>query len=287
MKKKTLIVEDKDRKIEIKKKFYIKLMITVVILILSIILIANTIARYAVNDKFAESISEIAKMNSKTVFSIDRIYLYSGADAKSKETTKPIWDLDVYQYTDIALYINNRDEEGVTYENTIKDIKIDNVKFNNLQSGEANLYYKNVNNFAKFNDEENSGNEINDDFEFKIVNSGDNLDYAEPIIYSNCQNPITLEYVNKNMKKDTIISDIGESLIYDGSLLKRAGILLSKIECMLSFKVTITNNYNQEFVATVYIDIPLEDKASDTTIYDGKVIKEIKNTNLVKFVRVK
>ena len=56
---------------------------------------------------------------------------------------------------------------------------------------------------------------------------------------------------------------------------------------MLSFKVTITNNYNQEFVATVYIDIPLEDKASDTTIYDGKVIKEIKNTNLVKFVRGK
>ena len=43
MKKKTLIVDDKDRKIEIKKKFYIKLMITVVILILSIILIALTI----------------------------------------------------------------------------------------------------------------------------------------------------------------------------------------------------------------------------------------------------
>ena len=69
-------------------------------------------------------------------------------------------------------------------------------------------------------------------------------------------------------------------------LLKKAGILLSQMKCTLSFTITIINNYNQKFVATVYIDIPLEDSMNNTSIYDGKIVKNIENTNLVKFVRV-
>ena len=92
-------------------------------------------------------------------------------------------------------------------------------------------------------------NKINDSIEFDIVNSGD-IDYSKPTLYSNCQNPITLEYVNSEMEEDTIISDISTPLVYDGSLLKKAGILLSQMKCTLSFTITIINNYNQKFVAT-------------------------------------
>ena len=88
------------------------------------------------------------------------------------------------------------------------------------------------------------------------------------------------------MKEETKITDITNPLTYDGSLLKKGGILLSKIACTLSFRVTIINNYDQKFVATVYVDIPIEDKFNNTNIYDGKVIKNIENTNIVKFVRV-
>lgn len=281
MKKKTLIIEDKNA--EYRKKLYIKLAITIVLIILCIMLITSTIRVYIVNKEFANNMSEIAKLNSKTVFSIDRIYLYSSADAKSKETNKPIWDLDIYQYTDIALFINNRDSEGISYENTIKDLTIDNVKFNGLEAGNPKLYYKNVNDFAKL-DIANE-NEIKDSMQFNVINSGD-ADYTKPTIYSNCQNPITLEYVNFNMKEETKISDISTPLTYDGSLLKKAGISLSTIKCTLSFRVTIVNNYNQKYVATVYIDIPIEDSFSNTNIYGGKIIKNIENTNIVKFVRV-
>lgn len=281
MKKKTLIIEDKNA--EYRKKLYIKLAITIVLIILCIMLITSTIRVYIVNKEFANNMSEIAKLNSKTVFSIDRIYLYSSADAKSKETNKPIWDLDIYQYTDIALFINNRDSEGISYENTIKDLTIDNVKFNGLEAGNPKLYYKNVNDFAKL-DIANE-NEIKDSMQFNVINSGD-ADYTKPTIYSNCQNPITLEYVNYNMKEETKISDISTPLTYDGSLLKKAGISLSTIKCTLSFRVTIVNNYNQKYVATVYIDIPIEDSFSNTNIYGGKIIKNIENTNIVKFVRV-
>lgn len=280
MKKKSLIIDEKTRK---RNKFIAKLIITIALLILCIVTIVNIIGIYKVNSEFSSYIDELARLNSKTVFSIDRIYLYSSADATSNETTKPVWDLNVSQFTDIAIYINNRAENGVNYENTIKELTISNVKFNNLQSGTPSLYYKNVNDFAKLTNIEE--NRINDSLEFNIVNSGD-ADYTKPVIYSNCQNPITLEYVNTNMEEDTIISDISTPLTYDGSLLKKAGILLSQMECTISFTITIVNNYNQKFVATVYIDIPLEDSMSGTSIYDGKLVKNIENTNLVKFIRV-
>ena len=280
MKKKSLIIDEKTRK---RNKFIAKLIITIALLILCIVTIVNIIGIYKVNSEFSSYIDELARLNSKTVFSIDRIYLYSSADATSNETTKPVWDLNVSQFTDIAIYINNRAENGVNYENTIKELTISNVKFNNLQSGTPSLYYKNVNDFAKLTNIEE--NRINDSLEFNIVNSGD-ADYTKPVIYSNCQNPITLEYVNTNMEEDTIISDISTPLTYDGSLLKKSGILLSQMKCTLSFTITIVNNYNQKFVATVYIDIPLEDSMSSASIYDGKLVKNIENTNLVKFIRV-
>lgn len=280
MKKKSLIIDEKARK---RNKFITKLIITIALAILCIVTIVYIIGIYKVNSEFSSYIDGLSRLNSKTVFSIDRIYLYSSADATSNETTKPVWDLNVSQFTDIAIYINNRAESGVNYENTIKELTISNVKFNNLQSGTPSLYYKNVNDFAKLTNLEE--NKINDSLEFNIVNSGD-ADYTKPVIYSNCQNPITLEYVNTNIEEDTIISDISTPLTYDGSLLKKSGILLSQMKCTLSFTITIVNNYNQKFVATVYIDIPLEDSMSSSSIYDGKLVKNIENTNLVKFIRV-
>ncbi len=279
MKKKSLIVDNTKKQMS----FPVKLIITIALIVLCIVMIVYSVKVYLINEEFAESVAEIARLNSKTVFSIDRIYLYSSADANSNETNKPIWDLDIFQFTDIALYINNRDEKGVTYENTIKSLTIDNVKFNDLETGTPKLYYKNVNDFAKL--DINEDNEIKDSMEFNIVNSGD-ADYTTPVIYSNCQNPITLEYVNSEMKEDTTISDISEPLTYDGTLLKKSGISLNSIKCNLSFRVTIVNNYNQKFVATVYIDIPLEDSFTNESIYDGKIIKNMENTNIVKFIRV-
>ncbi len=279
MKKKTLIVDEDVQK---KKRFITKLIVTLVLLVACATTVINIVLIYLRNEEFSENADELSRLNSKTVFSIDRIYLYSSADATNNETNKPVWDLNIFQYTDIALYINNRSDEGITYENTIKELIIDDVKFNNLETGTPSLYYKDVNDFAKLTN--NEENVINNSLEFDVINSGD-ADYSKPVIYSNCQNPITLEYVNTNMEENTVISDITNPLVYDGSLLKKAGIALTKLECTLSFRITIINNYNQKYVATVYIDIPIEDSLNGTSIYDGKLIRNIENTNLVKFIR--
>ena len=210
--------------------------------------------------------------------------MYSSADATSNEEKRAIWNLNVHQFTDIAIYINNRADEKLDYENSIKEMYIDNIRYANLESGNASLSFKNVADFGKMTYSDD--NVIQDKLEYKVLNDGD-MDYSKPQIYADASNPIILEYANRNIKENSILSDISTDLTFDGTLLRKTGVILSTIKCTLSFDITIVNYYNQEFVANVYIDIPLEDTDTGKTIYDGKFVKKLENTNLIKFFRVK
>lgn len=269
-----------------------KLIILLMILVLLIFEIRNIIQIKLINQSFAEEISEFYTLNSKTVFSIDKIYMYSSANAISNNVTRPIWDLDIYQFTDIAIYINNdKSNSDLTYENSIKSLYIDNIKINDLKLGEASLYYKNIMNFGKSLYEENDNNveatkqnKISDRIDFSIINDGD-ADYSKKEIYTDCTNPITLEYIN-DIKKNQVISDIKNDLTYNGALLRKSGIILSDIECGISFRINLVNNYNQKFIANVYLPISLEDTITGENIYSGKFVKEINESNYIKFFRV-
>ena len=245
-------------------------------------MLGYTLIKFLANNKFAEDINEIWKLNSNTIFSIDNIYMYSSADAENNEEDRAIWNLNVHQYTDIAIYINNRSEE-LNYENSIKEMYISNVKFSNLEKGTPSLAFKDIHNFGKFTDVEE--NIIEDKIEYKILNDGD-IDYSKPQMYADCSNPIILEYANKNIKENEIISDIESDLIFNGELLRRTGVFLDSIKCTVSFTITIINNYEQKFVANVYLDIPLEDTQTGETIYNGKQVKKIQTPNYIKFFRV-
>ena len=262
------------------------------------------------------TIADMASLNSKQTFSIDKIYLYSSANATNNETKKSMWNLNVYQFTDIALYISgNANNKG---QNTIKELYIDNVKFDSLNTGTPNLLYKNLFEFGKFNLEKDylitdrlnyevvepakvdsksntidnsinveipntvddvernntnadSSNNVNDT---SSVSSVENLDYAKPQIYSDLSNPITLEYMNL-IKSNYLVSDIENPLVYNGSLLKRAGVDLTSISGNITFKIHIKNILGENYVANIKIAIPLKDEVSGNTIYDGSFTKEI------------
>ena len=278
MRKKTTVIVNGKRKTDIRTKLIV---ISILILVL-ISMLGYTLIKFLANNKFAEDINEIWKLNSNTIFSIDNIYMYSSADAVNNEEDRAIWNLNVHQYTDIAIYINNRSEE-LNYENSIKEMYISNVKFSNLEKGTPSLAFKDIHNFGKFSDVEE--NIIEDKIEYKILNDGD-IDYSKPQMYADCSNPIILEYANKNIKENEIISDIESDLIFNGELLRRTGVFLDSIKCTVSFNITIINNYEQKFVANVYLDIPLEDTQTGETIYNGKQVKKIQTPNYIKFFRV-
>lgn len=299
-----------------KSKKIIKFIIFILLVILLAVLIKINYTDVQRKVALENTIADMTSLNSKQTFSIDKIYLYSSANATNNETKKSMWNLNVYQFTDIALYIsgnaNNKDQ------NTIKELYIDNVKFDSLNAGTPNLHYKNLFEFGKFNLEKDYlitdrlnyevvepakvdsrsntiDNSINvetantvDDVEISNTNTDSSnsvdgtssissvgtLDYSKPQIYSDASNPITLEYINL-IKSNYLVSDIENPLVYNGSLLKRAGVDLTSISGNITFKIHIKNILGENYVANIKIAIPLKDEVSGNTIYDGSFTKGI------------
>lgn len=255
------------------KKHIIKLIIFVLLLFLLFVLIKINYKDAERKKSLGNTLSDIATLNNNQIFSIDKIYLYSSADAVNNNQNS-VLDLNIYQYTDIAIYISSNSDK--TDESTIKELYIDNIQFDTLESGSSNLYYKNILDFGKFN--LNPENRIVDRLTYNVLPvTNTNIDYSKPEVYSNLSNSINLEYLNL-IKSNYLISDVENPVTYNGSLLKRCGITLNSIANSVSFKIHIKNNLDELHTATVRIDIPLKDDANSKSIYDGDISKELKNT---------
>ena len=262
-----------------------KKILTIIILVLFIILFILAyllLQKYMLKNNFEKDILSFANKNDKTVFQINKIVFFSNCDAKNKTGSITNFTIEnLYQYTDIAIFINHSSTEEKTLKNTLKKVSINNINYHTLpELGETKLYFKGLHQFGKSNlIEENA---IKDNLDFTITSENEaNLD--TPTLYNNLANPITLSYVNQNIKSDYTITDTLNPITYDGSLLKRCNITLGSISCHFSFDIYITNNLNEEFKSTLFINIPLETK--EKSIYDGNIYMT-QNTNFI-FYRYK
>lgn len=289
MKRNTTVIVNGKKPVNLKRK----LLIEIILLVFIFVFIGMNLQIKHVNKVFAKEVDDFNKLNAKTIFSIDKIYLYSSANAIENKENRPIWNLNLFQFTDMCIYINNNDDTELNYENSIKTLTVDNIKFSNTEVGKPGLYFKNINEMGRSIINLNEGTEnfsldsqkLSNSLNYKVLNDGD-INYKEAQIYADASNPLTFEYINNNIKKNEIISDIKNDITFDGNLLRKSGVILSDIKQMVSFRITITNNYDQKFVANVYIDIPLEDENTGDTIYNGKLVKKIETKNYIKFFRV-
>lgn len=248
-----------------KIKKIIHAIIIIFLIVILIFLFQNTYNKLLQKKTFENSIMNFAEKNSKKIFSIDKIVLFSSCDSKNKTSSQTNFTIEnLYTYTDIAIFINNNSEEN-TLENTLKKVKISNIKISKEpEIGNPNLYYKSINNFAKSELEEK--NKIEKELEFKITSENE-ADLSNPVLYNNCANPITLSYINQNIKTDYTMTDTENPITYNGKLLERCGVKLETIETSILFDIEIENNKSQKFKTTVFLDIPYENES--TTIYEG------------------
>lgn len=249
--------------------------ILIIVLIVILFFLFNHIYNQLRKKKeFENEILSFSEKNEETVFSINKIVFFSSCDSKNKTSSQTNFTIEnLYAYTDIAIFIDNGQKE-ISSENTLKNVKITNIKFTKQpESGTGNLYYKNVNNFAKSEIDEN--NKIENELQFETT-SEDEVDLNKPVLYNNCANPITLSYVNQNIKTDYTMTDTQNPITYNGKLLKRCGVSVNSINTSISFDIEIQNNKKQKFRTTIYFDIPYED--GDKSINDGSIVVE-KNMN--------
>lgn len=237
--------------------------------------------RHMLKTNFENDILPFARKNQNTIFKINKITFFSSCDAKNKNISSSNFTIEnLYQFTDMALFISSPSTEK-TLENTLNKVYIDNINFSKSPSlGTPSLYYKNIANFAK--SDIISTNLINNKLDFSI-STEDQANLDTPTLYNNLANPIVLSFVNENIKSDYTITDTSKPITYDGSLLKKCDVLLNSIRTNFSFDIYITNNLNQEFKCTVYIDIPLE--TENNSIYNGNITLK-KDTNFI-FYRYK
>lgn len=263
-----------------KKKTIIYFILILTAILFLFFLLSNLIINIYAKQSFEKSILAFKEKNSSQIFSIDKIIYFSSCDSKNKYSSPSNFTIEnLYCYTDIALYINNHNN-NYTSENTLKTLKISNIKFSNIPKlGNPNLYYKSLKNFAQSTINEN--NLINNDLNF-IISSENELDLSLPTLYNNCANPITLSYINQNIKTDYTILDTSTPITYNGSLLNRCNISLESVSCALSFDIYIENNKNEKFKTCVYLEIPY--KHLDNSITDGSItVTQDTNFNFYRY----
>lgn len=279
-----------------KKAKVIIVIFLLLFIIQSGILIGNKIRKKNMEKKDETKLSIKTESN---IFKLDSIYLYSSANAiTSQLDEKNNITLNIYQYTDISIKIDNLQENPkdentnqtqnettlkteLTTKNTVKEIYIDNFKLPYTPiKGTPCFYYKNPENFGK--GELIKENKINDKINYTISTNND-IDFEKPNFYTDCSNPLTLSYINENVYPDFKVDNNNTSISFDGSLLRDSSILLSQIEASVSFTIHIINYENEEFTCDVSFNIPLEN--NDEIIYSGSCSKEITKFRTNKFYK--
>ena len=222
------------------------------ILIINIILLIFLIVAYRyifsiekVRKVYAEEMVAFAENNENPVFSIDKIIIHNSAHAVDNSDGE-LSDIDISQFSDLEIFIDNKGKsEEITGENTINEMYITNIKIESQEkNGEKILNYKNPHNCGKYVD---LNNWEADGILFNITRTNDEdeeANYDHNIFYTDCSNPISLGYINKNILEGCAVSkDLG-TIAFDGRILKSANIDKDDLNSKISFSINITNNFN-------------------------------------------
>ena len=132
------------RKIKINDRFIIPIFIaSFIIIIILLFEYGNIISKNVKYKKFAKENVQVFENNKEQVFKVEKILICSSANAIDLSEKQNLQDMSIYQYTDIAVYINNGEE--LTNKNTIKRLYIDNISLEGTSGiGQKSLNYKNI-----------------------------------------------------------------------------------------------------------------------------------------------
>ena len=223
-----------------------------------------------------------AKGNRKNIasgkvneFIVNNILYYSSANAISNTTNyqNPEWNLKVFQYTDIAIYLDRLNQ--VNEDNYITSLEISNIK---LAKEDNELYY--INPKLIGNNSLDLDSKIEDKLEYTVINdenSENTQNYNIPIFYQDCSNPITLRFINYLNNNYKVPSE--RSLTYNGSLIRELGLTVQDLDNKISFDLNITVKSGREKSKTLELEIPFE--KGKKSILDGDF--EIKLKQNIEF----
>ena len=207
-------------------------------------------------------ISNRTRQKENTLFSMNKIIIYNSAGIVNSENNPSLTNLTINQFSDLSIFINNSSENSqLDKYNTIKDMYIDNISISTLSDSNTSkvLNYKNSLILGKYQELESPEN---DRIDFEVIK--DNLNnnssqYSLPTFYTDCSNPITLGYINKNVINNYSISGNTNTVSFNSKVLKNTNMNLDDISTTIKFKVHIINNAGHKLSCNMKVDITFDD----------------------------
>lgn len=254
----------------VKLAFALLIILAIVVLLLFYhFVLADVFSR----NTFANQMIELSDENETSVFNIQKVLLYSDANAIDNSEDHSLKNMSICQFTDLSIYLDNSSSNTeLSSENTVKELYIDNINITSKSDvGTKILNYKNPMNFGKY---KNIKELDNGRIDFKVINTNqenESQNYSEPTFYTDCSNPITLGYLNKDIVTNYSVSDASKSISFNGKVLKEANVNLDDINYTLNFTIHIVNNLNQKFAYNMKLDVNLND--DNGGIYNGYTYK--------------
>lgn len=254
----------------VKLAFALLIILAIVVLLLFYhFVLADVFSR----NNFANQMIELSDENETSVFNIQKVLLYSDANAIDNSEDHSLKNMSICQFTDLSIYLDNSSSNTeLSSENTVKELYIDNINITSKSDvGTKILNYKNPMNFGKY---KNIKELDNGRIDFKVINTNqenESQNYSEPTFYTDCSNPITLGYLNKDIVTNYSVSDASKSISFNGKVLKEANVNLDDINYTLNFSIHIVNNLNQKFAYNMKLDVNLND--DNGGIYNGYTYK--------------
>ena len=255
------------------KIFFIVLLLIILIYIFTNFILTKFLNKY----NFEKDNVQFAQNLQNSPFSISKIIIYSSGYGKNKNTNfqKTNWVLDIFQYSDIAIYISPSTDE-LDASNTVKKLSLENINFSSPTIGSPFIYYLDSLNFGTATIDEN--HKIDNSIEFTVLNDenkNNEIQSNTPVFFTDCSNPITLKYVNKKVKENFVVNS-NEPLFFNGQLLKMANINLKNLGTTINFNINIQSNDNKNYFYKLSLPLPLEN--NNSSIYDGSIL--VKNEYL-------
>ena len=189
----------------VKLAFALLIILAIVVLLLFYhFVLADVFSR----NNFANQMIELSDENETSVFNIQKVLLYSDANAIDNSEDHSLKNMSICQFTDLSIYLDNSSSNTeLSSENTVKELYIDNINMTSKSDvGTKILNYKNPMNFGKY---KNIKELDNGRIDFKVINTNqenESQNYSEPTFYTDCSNPITLGYLNKDIVTNNKLS---------------------------------------------------------------------------------
>ena len=254
------------------KKIVFFIIIAIFVLLFLLQIYIKIINKYRNDRLFALQSEKYAEEVSNPVFKLDKVMIYSGADVKDSSEKQNLSRVDVTQFTDLAVYIDNleRDNE-LSEENTVNRIYINNIGISSVEDiGTRKFSSKSIENLGKYIPIDESSKEIS----FDVVHKNSDKDKinSSRSFYTDCSEPLIISYVNENIVKSVDASSSNEKLSLDGSILKHLNIDLNQLNYKITFTVNIENNLGEKFACNCSLNVDLSSGGGEG-IYSGYIIQ--------------